>query len=307
MSTEMEKLKKLRVIRSQCKGTITRIDSFVKDPVALAAASADILEARKEKLISTLKDYEKVQMDILSIDEGDGEQGCIKTENGPVFQNTMLGYVVGGSIPEQGTTCNIVTNLINISDGEKLENVMEQFWLSEKLPEVEKSTNDEFIQAEKIFQDSVSLKDNIFYVDMPLAFPMEELGLGDSFSVAYNRFIMLEKRLQKDPLLFEQYKKFIDLYLELGHAKIVDIEGYDLNGPVFFLGHHCVFNPSSRTSPHRVVFDGSMRSRNGTSLNQVMLNGPVVQSELFDILILFRTYPFILTCDIKKNVSQCFY
>ncbi|XP_063371094.1 uncharacterized protein LOC134659355 isoform X3 [Cydia amplana] len=232
--------------------------------------------------------------------------GCIKTENGPVFQNTMLGYVVGGSIPEQGTTCNIVTNLINISDGEKLENVMEQFWLSEKLPEVEKSTNDEFIQAEKIFQDSVSLKDNIFYVDMPLAFPMEELGLGDSFSVAYNRFIMLEKRLQKDPLLFEQYKKFIDLYLELGHAKIVDIEGYDLNGPVFFLGHHCVFNPSSRTSPHRVVFDGSMRSRNGTSLNQVMLNGPVVQSELFDILILFRTYPFILTCDIQKMFRNVF-
>ncbi|XP_063383341.1 uncharacterized protein LOC134669616 isoform X4 [Cydia fagiglandana] len=75
MSTEMEKLKKLRVIRSQCKGTITRIDNFVKDPVCLAAASADILEARKEKLISTLKDYEKVQMDILSIDEGDGEQG----------------------------------------------------------------------------------------------------------------------------------------------------------------------------------------------------------------------------------------
>ncbi|XP_063383340.1 uncharacterized protein LOC134675145 isoform X5 [Cydia fagiglandana] len=74
MSTEMEKLKKLRVIRSQCKGTITRIDNFVKDPVCLAAASADILEARKEKLISTLKDYEKVQMDILSIDEGDGEQ-----------------------------------------------------------------------------------------------------------------------------------------------------------------------------------------------------------------------------------------
>ncbi|XP_063368840.1 uncharacterized protein LOC134657211 isoform X4 [Cydia amplana] len=232
--------------------------------------------------------------------------GCIKTENGPVFQNTMLGYVVGGSIPEQGTTCNIVTNLINISDGEKLENVMEQFWLSEKLPVVEKSTNDEFMQAEKIFQDSVSLKDNRFYVDMPLAFPMEELGLGDSFSVAYNRFIMLEKRLQKDPLLFEQYKKFIDLYLELGHAKIVDIECYDLNGPVFFLGHHCVFNPSSRTSPHRVVFDGSMRSRNGTSLNQVMLNGPVVQSELFDILILFRTYPFILTCDIQKMFRNVF-
>ncbi|XP_047997966.1 uncharacterized protein LOC125242667 [Leguminivora glycinivorella] len=75
MSTETETLKKLRVKRSQCKGTITRIENFVQDPVSLAAASADILEARKEKLISTLKDYEKVQMDILGIDEGDSEQG----------------------------------------------------------------------------------------------------------------------------------------------------------------------------------------------------------------------------------------
>ncbi|XP_047999874.1 uncharacterized protein LOC125237004 isoform X1 [Leguminivora glycinivorella] len=74
MSTETETLKKLRVKRSQCKGTITRIENFVQDPVSLAAASADILEARKEKLISTLKDYEKVQMDILGIDEGDSEQ-----------------------------------------------------------------------------------------------------------------------------------------------------------------------------------------------------------------------------------------
>ncbi|XP_063371095.1 uncharacterized protein LOC134659355 isoform X4 [Cydia amplana] len=82
--------------------------------------------------------------------------------------------------------------------------------------------------------------------------------------------------------------------------------GYVVGGSIPEQGHHCVFNPSSRTSPHRVVFDGSMRSRNGTSLNQVMLNGPVVQSELFDILILFRTYPFILTCDIQKMFRNVF-
>ncbi|XP_061722315.1 uncharacterized protein LOC133528846 isoform X2 [Cydia pomonella] len=82
--------------------------------------------------------------------------------------------------------------------------------------------------------------------------------------------------------------------------------GYIVGGSIPEKGHHCVFNPSSRTSHHRVVFDGSMRSRNGTSLNQVMLNGPVVQSELFDILILFRTYPLIFTCDIQKMFRNVF-
>lgn len=59
---------------------------------------------------------------------------------------------------------------------------------------------------------------------------------------------------------------------------------------IYFLAHHAVHNESSKTTKLRVVFDGSMKSLNNISLNDVMLNGPVVQSELFDVLIRFRSY-----------------
>lgn len=240
--------------------------------------------------------------------------GCIKIPNGPVLQNTLFGYVVGGNIPVKvsennkvsNVTCEIVSNFA-ISDHKKLENVMENFWLSEKVPEPVKQSCDEFVKAEESFQSSMSLKNNRFQVDMPLITPLEELQLGDSFSVAYQRFLMLEKRFKTNPLLLEQYKLFIDQYVELGHAKKVDIANYDINkDPVYFLAHHAVINEASKTTRLRVVFDGSMKSRSQVSLNDVMLNGPVVQSELFDILILFRTFIYTIICDIQKAFRNVF-
>ncbi|CAB3241720.1 unnamed protein product [Arctia plantaginis] len=49
-----------------------------------------------------------------------------------------------------------------------------------------------------------------------------------------------------------------------------------------------------------------MKSKSKVSLNDIMLNGPVVQGELFDILLLFRTYLFILICDIEKMFRSVF-
>ncbi|XP_045447930.1 uncharacterized protein LOC123656267 isoform X1 [Melitaea cinxia] len=72
------------------------------------------------------------------------------------------------------------------------------------------------------------------------------------------------------------------------------------------LPHHAVHNEHSKTTKLRVVFNGSLKSQCKISLNNVMLNGPIVQSELFDILVLFRTYRYTLMCDIEKMFRQIF-
>ncbi|XP_063832690.1 uncharacterized protein LOC135081840 [Ostrinia nubilalis] len=66
-------LRRLRNKRGNLKGTITRIENFVNDPILLAAAGEDMLQARKNKLVTTLKDYEEVNLDILSLDPADSE------------------------------------------------------------------------------------------------------------------------------------------------------------------------------------------------------------------------------------------
>lgn len=89
---------------------------------------------------------------------------------------------------------------------------------------------------------------------------------------------------------------FIDEYMALGHTKAVNCQGsrngclysYDIhNVPVYFLAHHAVFYENNKTTKLCVVYNGSGKSKNNTSLNDVLLND---QSELFENLVRFRTY-----------------
>lgn len=234
--------------------------------------------------------------------------GCIKLKSGPVLQNTLFGYIVGGNMHcnQPKNSGNIIsTNLIMCENDKKLDNIMDQFWLSEKMPEEPVTNSCDFEKAEQSFQSSVLLKNNKFSVNMPLTKALDQLEIGDSFSVALQRFLSLENRFKKDHEYYEKYKTFIQEYLKLGHARIVDIDCYDVYGSsVYFLSHHAVLNEDSITTLFRVVFNGSMPSKLGISLNDVLLNGPVIQNELFDILLIFRTYLYVLITDIKKMFRQ---
>ncbi|XP_061728642.1 uncharacterized protein LOC133533638 isoform X2 [Cydia pomonella] len=225
-----------------------------------------------------------------------------------VLQNTRFGFIVAGlaGCSNVAPATNLASNfccqqLTQNNDISKLDNIVSQFWLTEKVPETYTEASSEQELAETIFQETVVLKDNKFEVALPLKQNINDLYLGDSLSCALKRFLNLELRFKKDNDLYLKYKSFIDEYVRLGHAKYVDISEYNLEGEaVYLLAHHPVFNPSSRTSSLRVVFDGSMPTLAKISLNDVLLNGPVVQNDLFSILVLFRLYKFILNCDIQK-------
>lgn len=194
-----------------------------------------------------------------------------------------------------------------VENGDKLSDIMKKFWLYEKVPEVSNKVNCEFQKTERICKDTMSLKNCRFYVDLPLKSSLNKLHIGDTFTAALQRFYSLEKMFQAHLRYFNQYKCFIDEYISLEHAKIVDINDYDVySDPVYFLAHHAVHNEHSKTTKLRVVFNGSLKSQCKISLNNVMLNGPIVQSEIFDILVLFRTYRYTLMCDIEKMYRQIF-
>lgn len=78
----------------------------------------------------------------------------------------------------------------------------------------------------------------------------------------------------------------------------------DSENKIFYLPHHAVINESSSTTKLRVVFDASAKSSTGISLNDVLLIGPTVQDELFEILLRFRQFEVVLTADIEKMYRQ---
>ena len=92
-------------------------------------------------------------------------------------------------------------------------------------------------------------------------------------------------------------------YLNDGYAKkIVQKEELDhLNQ--WFLPHHGVYKKSAEEKKLRIVFDATDEF-GGKSLNNSMLTGPKLQSELPEILLKFRERPIALGADIKAMFSR---
>ncbi|XP_018312919.1 uncharacterized protein [Mycetomoellerius zeteki] len=72
----------------------------------------------------------------------------------------------------------------------------------------------------------------------------------------------------------------------------------------FYLLHHCIVKQTSITTKLRVVFDGSCKSSTGTSLNDILMVGPIVQSDLFSLLVRFRIYKYVFTANVVKMYRQ---
>ncbi|XP_072401584.1 uncharacterized protein [Diabrotica undecimpunctata] len=235
-------------------------------------------------------------------------------KNLPILQNTHLGYVIFGTIPPHvfHRSSNLAISQSNVSlfvqsesEENNLDKLIQQFFEIEEVPHVSKLTPDEEL-AEQIFNKTTRiLPSGRFQVNLPLVCENAHKKLGESFKVALKRFINLENRLLKNENTYAQYKSFISEYLFLEHARIVPLSLTNENlENKYFLPHHCVVKEESLTTKLRVVFDGSMKSSSSYSLNDILLKGPTLQPELFDILLRFRLYSFVFTTDIQKMYRQ---
>lgn len=70
-----------------------------------------------------------------------------------------------------------------------------------------------------------------------------------------------------------------------------------------YLTHHAVLKDST-TTKLRVVFDASRKSSNGMSLNDNLLSGSKIQSDITHLMIKWRLYKYALKADIEKIYRQ---
>lgn len=65
--------------------------------------------------------------------------------------------------------------------------------------------------------------------------------------MALKRFLTVERRLDREPELKQQYAAFMHEYENLGHMREVRTEEADNGGPAYYLPHHCVIKATSTT------------------------------------------------------------
>lgn len=224
----------------------------------------------------------------------------IRNKSGLCAQKTQFGYVIFGSIPREqpGRQHYRAVNTVGQSEraeaSERLDQLIEKFWLVEEISNEQVKIED--ARAEEIFVQTVKRSTTGRYiVSLPLVEPQKSLG--DSRTIAYQRFTQLERRLEREPQLRAEYNTFMQEYIQLGHMRIAKkSEKMAENG--YYIPHHAV------TKRFRVVFDASCATTNGNSVNDIQLTGPNLQEELDIIVMRFRSHRLVLIADIKKMYRQ---
>lgn len=118
--------------------------------------------------------------------------------------------------------------------------------------------------------------------------------IADNKSNVIAQFKHLESKLTSPVCTF--YVNFMTEYEKLSLMSMT----LERNVIRYFIPHHAILRPSSTTTKLKVVFNASSKTATGNSLNNLMLKGPTIQKELFDIHLTFLTYTFAFTADITK-------
>lgn len=134
----------------------------------------------------------------------------------PTLRQTIFGWVAGGPVNNEVSYPTLkalpVTN-------EQLDEQLTKFW------EVESYSNERFLSPEEQAAEdhfiTTHRRDEKGRYVVALPFKDEEVKLGDSAHIAYRRFLLLESKLAKDQKLYDDCRKFMQEYLELGHMKKV--------------------------------------------------------------------------------------
>ncbi|XP_063832764.1 uncharacterized protein LOC135081912 [Ostrinia nubilalis] len=157
--------------------------------------------------------------------------GVIKGPVGsPVAQNTTIGWILSGQIQSESLVepkaChhNIVSMHTQLNETE----ILRKFWELEAEPSSKKQLTEEEKLCEEIFTKTTTRDPTGRYiVKLPFRNEDPQCQYGNSNLIAAKRLQMLERRLDRDPNLKQQYSDVIAEYIELGHMEIVPVDQQD--------------------------------------------------------------------------------
>ncbi|XP_046424700.1 uncharacterized protein LOC124181972 [Neodiprion fabricii] len=207
-------------------------------------------------------------------------------------QKTLLGWAIVGGNNSQDAKNRVTCNY------SELTSQMNKFWVIEE-PYTKNTKDSQESLCESHYRENTT-RNTAGRCIVRLPFREENIELGNSRSLALRRFYCLERRFKTDSNLFAEYSKVMQEYITLGHMSVIENEieeGY-------YMPHHPVIKESSSTTKLRVVYNASAKTKRGISLNDALMVGPTIQNKLFEHILRFRMYEYVLTADIAKMYRQ---
>ncbi|XP_043482131.1 uncharacterized protein LOC122511131 [Leptopilina heterotoma] len=228
------------------------------------------------------------------------ESGLIKGPFGaPIAQKTSLGWILTGTILKELSTNSVSLIGLQCKFDEDLYELWRRYVLIEDIPpKICKFTLEDDKCDDFFCRTYQRESEGRYMVRLPFKEPNPDLG--DSRTIAYKLFMILEKRFEKNLSFKESYVKCIEEYISLGEmSEITDLN--ELNSEKgYFLPHHGITREISTSTKFRVVFNASQITNLGVSLNGLLCLGPKLQNDISKILLRWRMYPLVFIADIEK-------
>ncbi|CAH2109065.1 unnamed protein product [Euphydryas editha] len=146
------------------------------------------------------------------------QNGVKKSPHGNLLaQNTLFGWILSGKIEQESVKENILNLHVQVREDELLK----KFWEIENEPNsIEKRLTEEEKLCEKLYEETtLRRKDGRFVVRLPFKTIDPQCQYGQSYDIAINKLLSLEKRLSKNPTLSNEYHRVLEEYTTLNHMK----------------------------------------------------------------------------------------
>ncbi|XP_029159528.1 uncharacterized protein LOC114931578 [Nylanderia fulva] len=229
------------------------------------------------------------------------EEGLRKGDSRmPIAQQTSLGWILSGGY--DATTINGHRRTFRCTADHDLADLVRRFWEQESKPITRAPLTPEEATCEELYVRTVTRTSTGRYmVRLPISSP--PTNLHETRRPAERLLRAMEVKGSRDPRFGDLYRNFMQEFEDLQHIKRVNI-ATTADDRRCYLPHHGVLKESSTTTKLRVVFNGSQRTRAGTSLNSHLLTGANLLPALNDVLLRWRWHRYVFVTDVEKMYRQ---
>lgn len=112
-----------------------------------------------------------------------------------------------------------------------------------------------------------------------------------------SRFFNFKRKLIKNRFVYEKCRSIMRKYKSLEHMKISTRVGK------YFIPHHVIIKRNEENPKLCMVFDVSVISSSGKSLNDILYTGPKLQRDISDLLICCYFYKHSFTAGYMHNLQ----
>ncbi|XP_044010186.1 uncharacterized protein LOC122853833 [Aphidius gifuensis] len=226
----------------------------------------------------------------------------------PTAQNTVFGWILSGVVTTRlqqspkNTLSIRQSNSLHCRHDTELNKILQKFWQQEnEFFSLNQCHESEDSSCQDHF-DKTHTRDATGRYIVRLPFLDKFKPIGNTYTPALKMLERQENKMSQDKSYQTSYQEFLLTYEQMGHMQLRPFTE-DVRYSCF-LPHHGVVKESSTSTKLRVVFNASFKPSGGTSLNDLLHEGPKLLNNLVDVIMRWRQYQFVFAADVQMMFRQ---